>query len=246
MVSASSSTPASPKSSTSLFDSLHLFLFVVVLLTLFGFYYEYVNRAADKEDSRYATLQAATASSDAQNKAAQAQNAQSIAALANQSLVLEGQVSNLAAAIGKRDNALTVQTTAVPKLSPTDLGNQWGAVALEPSPQVDASGAFIVPLPLAQKSVVAIMTVPVLQKDKADLQSEVTAKSSVITNDVSTLADERSAHLSDNATCKADKKLLTEKVDKVTKDARRSKIRSFLFGFGVGAGATVAVVVRYL
>ena len=239
-------TGTTVQSSTSIFDGLHLFLFVVVLLTLFGFYYEYVSRAADKEDSRYATLQAATASSDAQNKAAQAQNAQSIAALANQSRVLEGQVSNLAASIGKRDTALTVQTTAVPKLSPTDLGKQWGALTEYNGVDVDASGNFIVPLPLAQKSVVAIMTVPVLQKDKADLQSEVAAKSSVIANDVSTLADERSAHLSDNATCKADKKLLTEKVDKVTKDARRSKIRSFLFGFGVGAGATVAVVVRYL
>ena len=210
-----------------------------------GFGYKIISAQADKSDAKFLALQSVAAATDKQNSAIQQQIVQRLSELANENQRLESQVLTLATAISKRDSALTVQTTSVPRLTPTELGNQWGAVSAEPSPQVDASGAFLVPVPLAQKSVVALMTVPVLQADKKDLQAEVTAKSGIISNDASALSSEKQAHLSDNATCKADKQALVAQVNKVTKDARRSKIKAFLYGVGVGAGATVAIVVRY-
>ena len=237
---AKSTAPAS-----SLFNKWHVALILVALLLVSLLGYKIISAQADRADARFAAAQAAAAASDKQNAAIQQQIVQRLSELASENQRLEGQVFTLATAINKRDTALTVQTSTVPKLTPTELGNQWGAVAAEPSPQVDATGNFVVPVPLAQKSVVALMTVPVLQADKRDLQSEVTAKTSIISNDASALSSEKQVHLSDNATCKADKQALTAQVDKVKKDARRGKIRSFLYGVGVGAGATVFTVVRY-
>ena len=207
--------------------------------------YEIISRQADRADAKFAAAQAAAQASDKQNATVQQQITQQIAALANQNAALQNQVLTLAQAIAHRDSALTVQTEAVPKLTPTDLGNQWGSVASEPAPQLDASGAFLVPLPLAQKSAVALMTVPVLQQDKKDLQGMVDTQRSVISNNVTALSFEKQAHLSDNAACKADKLALTDQVSKVKKDARRGKIKSFIYGAGVGIGLTVAIVVRY-
>lgn len=230
----------------SLFDKWHVALVITVLLLLGVVGYKIISAQADRADARFAAAQAVAAASDKTNAAIQQQIVQRLSELANENQRLESQVLTLAQAINKRDSALTVQTASVPRLTPTELGNQWGAVSAEPSPQVDASGAFLVPVPLAQKSVVALMAVPVLQADKKDLQAEVTAKSSIITNDASALSSEKQAHLSDNTTCKADKQVLVAQVDKAKKDARRGKIKVFLYGVGVGAGATVAIVVRYL
>ena len=235
-----------PTPTSNLFDKTHLALALFVVLLSGGLGYKVISAQADRSDARFAAAQAAAAASDKQDAALQQQIVQRLSELTNENQRLEDQVLTLAAAISKRDTTLTVQTSAVPKLTPTELGNQWGAVAAEPSPQVDASGAFVVPVPLAQKSLVALMTVPVLQADKRDLQSEVTAKASVISNDASALSSEKQAHLADNATCKADKQELVAQVDRVKKDARRGKIRSFLYGVGVGAGATIFTVVRYL
>ena len=231
---------------TALFDKTHLALALAVLLLVAGLGYKIISNQADKADTKFAAAQSVAAATDKQNAAIQQQIVQRLSELASENQRLEGQVVTLASAISKRDSVLTTQTAALPSLTPTQLGNQWGALSAEPSPQVDATGNFSVPVPLAQKSVIALMTVPVLQKDKVDLQSEVEAKSSIIVNDGTALLSEKQAHISDNVACKADKQMLTAKVDKVTKDARRGKIRAFMFGVGIGVGATVAIVVRYL
>lgn len=226
-------------------DRVHLALAGVVLAASLFVGYEIISRQADRADAKFSAAQAAAQASDRQNSAIQQQIASQIAALAQENQRLENAVLTLSQAIAHRDSALTVQTTSVPRLAPTDLGNQWGAVATEPPPQLDLSGAFLVPVPLAQKSLVALLTVPVLTQDKGDLQKIVDTQRGVITNDVGTLSAERESHLSDNLTCKSDKQALTAQIDKVKKDARRGKIRSFLYGAGVGAGITVAIVVKY-
>jgi hypothetical protein len=91
-------------------------------------------------------------------------------------------------------------------------------------------------MPLAQKSLTALENVPVFQKDKADLLLSLSDQTQATKNSDSALGKEQLAHVSDNNACKSDKLALTSQISKVKADARRSKIRSFLFGLGTGAG----------
>jgi formate-dependent nitrite reductase cytochrome c552 subunit len=97
---------------------------------------------------------------------------------------------------------------------------------------------------LAQKSVIALELVPVLQQDKRDLQASLDKDAQVISNDGAALGKEQAAHFSDKAACTADKNTLKADLDQVKADARKGKIRWFLYGVGAGIGATIAFVLR--
>jgi hypothetical protein len=108
---------------------------------------------------------------------------------------------------------------------------------------IDPQGNFLAPLPLAQKSLTALLAVPVLQADKKDLTAQVDAEKTALANSDKALGLERQAHASDNAACTADKKSLSAQIDKVKADARRSKFKWFLTGFVSGAATVLLHVI---
>jgi biopolymer transport protein ExbD len=223
-------------------DALHLTMAVLIILALVGIDYLFVSKRAELADARSRTSEQVAAQVDKANTTFQAQTAAQIATLAAQNVQLQTTVKALADAIATRDHALVVQTGVVEKMTPTDLGRQWGASAAEPAPGVNGSGNFEVSLPLAQKSTVALTTVPVLQKDKADLQASVDKQSQVIANGATALDAEKQAHANDVQECKADKRALSDQITQVKADARKSGFRKFLYGALTGVGIMLRFV----
>jgi hypothetical protein len=213
----------------------------MLALAICGVGYEHVSRVADSANARTEAAQQTAELKDKQNSVLQAQLTQQNNLLIATNQRFESQVLTLRQAITSRDRELSTQTVTVPSLTPTDLGAKWAALAVEPVPQIDSSGNFQVPVPLAQKSVVALMSVPVLQKDVTDLNNTIKLKDSVITNDSTILTNEKSAHRSDVETCKTDKLALSSEIKSVKSDARRGKIKSFVYG---ALATAVAIAIK--
>jgi len=226
------------------FGASHLVLIACLAAALLGAIYLWDSKAADRADARAALAQALSAQKDKDNAALQKTNADQQAQFARQNAALQGEVSSLASAVAKRDATFQTHAAAVPTLAPPALAIEWGKAASEPAPVVDTSGNALVPLPLAQKSVIALELVPVLQQDKRDLQASLDKDAQVISNDGAALGKEQAAHFSDKAACTADKNTLKADLDQAKADARKGKIRWFLYGVGAGIGATIAFVLR--
>ena len=238
------------------FGASHLVLIILLGISLLGAFYLFDSRRTQAADQRAAIAQlkeqqaeSTAASADKNNQTLQAQVNQQMAALNARSMQLQQEVASLTQAIATRDSTLKAQTTQIVTLAPPALATQWGAAATEPAPSIDASGNFLVPLSLAQKSMSALITIPVLTQDKADLQSQVDNQKQIISNDANTLALERQAHQSDNATCTVDKTALGAQIDnlkaqnaKTKADARKSKFK--WFGAGYVAGFITGIFVK--
>jgi hypothetical protein len=226
------------------FGVSHLMLIGLLALALVGCCLLWASKSADRADARAALANALSAQKDKDNVAIQKTNADIQAQWARDRAELQGEVSSLASAVAKRDNTFQQHATTIPNLAPPALALEWGKAAGEPAPSVDVSGNAIVPLPLAQKSVIALELVPVLQQDKKDLQAAAGKDAQIISNDSAALGKEQAAHVSDNGACTADKNTLKADLEQVKADARKSKIRWFLYGVGAGIGATIAFVLR--
>ena len=227
------------------FGLSHLILLVLLFVAIFGASYFYTSKRAEVAELRAEASAALAKQADANNVAFQLATKQEIGALKQQNLALTTQVATLAGAIARRDAALQTRKVEIKQLPPTQLATQWGSAAHEPAPTVSTDGNLLTPLPLAQKSLIALEEVPVLQKDKGDLQQSLGIQTQATLNSDAARTREEQAHLSDNLTCKADKTALTDQIDKVKKEATRGKLRTFLYGVGVGIGATVFTVARY-
>jgi len=217
------------------FGASHLVLIVSLCLAVILSVYLWDSKRADQADARAVLAMAHAQASDQQNKMFQVQVTQQIAALAEQNKALQSQVFMLVSAIAQRDAALSVKTQEIKTLPPTTLATQWGAAAQEPAPTIDDKGNFLATLPLAQKSLVALATVPVLQSDKQDLQTALDKERQVVVNDASVLSKEQSAHLADVNACKADLQASKAETAKAKADGRKGKIKSFLYGLVTGA-----------
>lgn len=239
-------TPTSPVKASTSNAKLYAFGALLVILTSTWLFYGYTKRQAAKADAKYVAAQTAAVSLDKQNKAIQADIENKLDALMTQNQKLQGQVTVLSSSVGKRDTILVQQTAQVPKLSPTDLSHLWGTLTNEPPPLSDQNGAFEVPAPVAQKSVDALLSVPVLQSDKEDLLAQIGDYQQVVSNLQDAKSLEIQAHTSDNASCTADKLVLTTEINKVKKDARRGKIKSFVYGYAAGFASGFVVAFRVL
>jgi hypothetical protein len=226
------------------FGVSHLVLIVCVLIALVGAIYFWDSKAADRADARANLAQALSDQKDKDNAALQKSNIDQQAQFVRQNAALQSAVSSLASAVAKRDATFQTHAAAIPTLAPPALAIEWGKAASEPTPVVDTSGNALVPLPLAQKSVIALELVPVLQQDKRDLQSASGKDAQIISNDSAALGKEQAAHVSDQAACTADRNALKADLSQVKADARVSKIHWFLYGVGAGIGFTVAFVLR--
>lgn len=225
---------------------LYTCLALLVILSGVWLFYGYTKRQAAVADARYNAAQTIAATLDKQNKAIQVEIEHKLDDLMTQNQKLQSQVTVLSGSIDKRDTVLVQKTAQVPKMSPTELSHLWGSLTNEPPPLADLSGAFQVPAPVAQKSVDALLAVPVLESDKEDLIAQIGDYKQVIANLQDANGLEKQAHSSDNAACTADKLVLTTEITKVKKDARRGKIRSFFYGYAAGFASGFVVAFKVL
>lgn len=217
------------------FGTSHFIMLVMIFAALFGASYIYTSKRAELADLRASASEALAKKADADNAAFQNVMRQEIGALKEQNMALASQVSALASSIAQRDAALATRKEEIKQLPPTELATQWGASAHEPAPVVSADGTFAAPMPLAQKSLTALEEVPVLQKDKGDLQQALSIQTQATRNSDAALGKEEQAHLSDVNTCKVDKQALKDEIDKVKKDAARDKRKWGVAGYILGA-----------
>jgi hypothetical protein len=227
------SLPAQEKKIIS-YGLSHLVLLVACFVALLGCVYLYDSKRAELADTRATAAEAKAQVADQQNAGVQVQTQRQMAALAQQNQFLQNQIAALASAIAQRDAALAGQRQEIAGLAPPALAQEWGAAAQETAPPVDSQGHFLASLPLAQKSLSALISVATLQADNRDLTKQATELKQIISNDAGLLANERAAHQSDVAACTADKAALQAEVKKVKADARRSKIKWCLGGFAAG------------
>lgn len=212
------------------FTKSHLVLAALLALAIFGCIHLYDARQADKADATAATSAAIAKEKDAENAQLQQQNAALQAQLAANEAQQEQTAAALIAAAKAIQASTQQQVNKIPTLPPSQLAVQWGAAAQEPAPAIDAAGMFQVPLPLAQKSTVALIEVPSLTSQNEKLTDANTALNGALSDADKQLDSEKAAHLGDNQTCAADKKALQDEVVKVKKDARRRSLKYMLLG----------------
>lgn len=225
------------------FGLSHLVLIILLFIVTIGAFYEYDSRRADRASDIAKAASVAAQNIAESNKAFQALTAKQVSQLADQNKSLQNTISQLASSLTSQNVALAQKTQAVSSLPPSALSAQWGSAASEPAPVLDANGNFVTPLPLAQKSYVALVTVPALQSDEKNLQQQVTAESQLASNNEKQFDAEVSAHQKDNSACKAEETDLNDQLKKAKAEARKDKIKRFVEGALFGA---VAVAVKFL
>jgi hypothetical protein len=146
------------------------------------------------------------------------QNKQQIDALTQQNTTLQNEITTIIASINARDAQLDSDRKKIKDLPPDQLATKWGAAANQPAPAISPTGDFLAPLPLAQASVDALIQVPVLTKDKADLQSSLKDETQVADN-------EKKQHTLDNETCAATIKTKDAQISDIKAQARKREAK---------------------
>lgn len=180
----------------------HLFLLVAIVVLVIGSVYGVESILASRAHENFLQEQAILKQFQEQNAQIQKETSAHIDALTQQNTVLQQQLTTLAAAITVRDTQLIKDREQIKTLPPTQLSAKWGTVANEPAPALTAGNDFIVPITLAQKSVDALVTLPVLEQDKKDLETQLITETSVANNNDTKFQDEKKAHQSDQEACK--------------------------------------------
>lgn len=188
-------------------DRTHILLGLgVVLLALFGVY-AIEARIADKAESRAELASAHAADLEKANASFQAQTTAQIAALQTQLLQREASEGKLATQSGS--------------YTAPQVAQQVAAIAKVPEASVTATADSVTfPLPLAQTALTDMQLVPLLTQDKSDLQKS--------------LDLEKSAHVADNQSCKAQVEASEAKTHAVIAQARKGKLKWFAIGVVVG------------
>lgn len=216
----------------------HLFLLGAVAVLVFVGIYGVESLLAKRAHEQYLEQQTILKTFTEQNAQIQQQTKAEIDALAQQNVILQQQFTALASAIAARDAQLIVQRQQIKTLPPPQLAIKWGEVANEPAPQVDSNGNAIVPLPLAQKSVDALIQVPVLTQDVKDLKNQLTQQTTIAYNNDQKYQDEVKSHKSDNETNAQTVKTKDSEIKDLKAAARKRNIIIAVIagalGFGLG------------
>lgn len=215
----------------------HLFLLAaVVILTVVGIYSIESLIAKRTHDTRIED-QAILVQMQKQNEQTQAASKAEIDALTQQNAQLAQQFQAAIAAMAARDAQLLKDRQEIKTLPPSQLATKWGAAANEAAPTIATNGDFDVPLPLAQKSVDALIQVPVLSKDNTDLKTSLTAETQTAANNEKKFEDEQKAHNSDNETCKQAITTKDAEIENVKAQARKRNfliaVISAIIGYGL-------------
>lgn len=149
--------------------------------------------------------------------------------------------------IAQRQVVYQTQVATDKTLPMPDLGNRWAQLASLKPDDITATTAGITVTPQgALDTVTDLEQVPVLTANLADvnsekdnLASELTASNGVNSDLITQVAGLKTAAVDADKSCKA-------QVASVKATARKGKLRSFLYGVGVGAGAVTVLVLHAL
>lgn len=180
----------------------HLFLLVAIVVLVIGSIYGIESILSSHAHESFLQQQAILQQFQEQNKLIQTQTKAEIETLTQQNVILQQQLTTLTVAIASRDAQLVKDREQIKTLPPPQLAIKWGTAANEPAPVLDSNNNFVVPFPLGVKSVDALITVPILEKDKTDLQTQLTVETTVANNNDVKFQDEKKAHGSDQEACK--------------------------------------------
>jgi len=214
----------------------HLFLLVAIVVLVIGSVYGIESMLANRAHETFLQQQAILQQFQDQNKQVQAQTKAEIDALTQQNTVLQQQLSTLTVAIATRDAQLVKDRAQIKTLPPSELATKWGTVANEPAPSLDSNNNFIVPFPLGVKSVDALVTVPVLEQDKKDLQTQLVAETNVANNNDGKFQDEKKAHQSDQEACKQTIVTKDAEIKDIKAKNRKRNILVAIIGVALGFG----------
>ena len=213
----------------------HLILLAIVGVLILGGIYGVESLQAKHDHEQFLQNQALLQTVVQQNQITQQESKARIDSLAQQNAAVLQQLATLEASIAARDAQLFKDREQVKTLPPVQLSAKWGEAAKEPAPPIDANGNFVAPLPLVQKSVDALITLPVLTQDNADLKKQVQDQTTIATNNDLKFQSEVKAHTSDNNTCKATVETKNSEIKDLKASARKREIIiavvSAIFGY---------------
>src|SRR5208337_1606161 len=184
----------------------------------------YVQTKARSEAAQQQAVIAAAIT--ASNTALQTSTKQQVDALIEDSKQKDAQITVLISALSKRqvvENNLPKQNAT---LSATQVAQQLGGVA--------QGDDVVLPLSNAQSVLTAVQLVPLLQKEKSDLQATNGLLQTEVSNGVQALNLERTAHKSDNDANAAIIKGKDLDILAIKAQARKSKMKWFGIGVVVG------------
>src|SRR6266480_517173 len=211
----------------------HLFLLIAVVVLAVGSVYGVESLIARRAHDSFVQQQALLAQLQKNNEQTQAASKAEIDALTAQNAQLLQQFQAAMAAMAARDAQLFKDRQEIKTLPPSQLATKWGAAANEPAPVI-SGGNFEVPLPLAQKSVDALIQVPVLSKDNTDLKTSLTAETQIASNNEGKFEAEQKAHTSDSETCKQTIITKNAEIKDVKAQARKQSIIVAVVSLAVG------------
>jgi len=214
----------------------HLFLLLAVGVLVIGSIYGIESILARRAHDQHVEDMALLAQMQKANEQTQATTQKQIDTLTQQNANLQTQLTGLSASIVARDAQLFKDRQDIKTLPPSQLATKWGAAANEAAPTISTNGDFDVPLPLAQKSVDALIQVPVLSKDNTDLKASLTAEMQIATNNQTKFEDEKKAHTSDNDTCKQTIVTKDAEIKDVKAQARKRNILIAIISAVIGYG----------
>lgn len=212
----------------------HLISLAIIVALSFGAIYGVESMMANARHEAWLQVQAISDAKDKANAQVQSDNEKKYEAVLQQNAVLQQQVVQILNVNAQLTANLEKQKVEIKTLPAPALAAKWGGAAEEPAPQIDAQGQFIVPLPLAQKSVIALVSVPVLQTENKNLADGLAKETTIANNNASSLDSEKKAHTSDNDTCKVDKDTLKAEIKDVKAQARKGKLKWFFIGLVTG------------
>ncbi len=223
-----------------------IIVFIIVAAMLLGTS-KYLSVVADR-DKEQATIATQTLAVQHSKDVVAAQQAQqdnqqyqaTVAALAQQN-------TQLASASANRTVVLQQQQANDRTLPMPDLGNRWASlISAQPGELVATTSGITVSPSAALTTTEALEQVPVLRQNLADAQIQISngqtelAKANVVIADQATEVTGLNTEIVDQKKAD-DKTLAAEKAN-----ARKGKLRSFLYGVGVGAGVAIGIVIKYV
>lgn len=176
----------------------------------------------------------------AQVAIAQKNNQDLIIQLSQQNAILQTQQV-------QRQVVYTQQVTADKAMPLPDLGNRWAQLAkLNPGDITATTQGITVTPQGALQTTTMLEQLPVAQsnlddvtKQRDNLNTELDSTKTVNSSLVTQVAGLQTAAVDQDKACKAE-------ITSVKADARKGKLRSFLYGVGVGAGAVTVLVLHSL
>jgi hypothetical protein len=224
-----------------------IILALIISLAMLLGSFKYLSVVADR-DKQQANIAAQTLVVQHDKDVALAQQAQQDATSYKATVAaLSQQNAQLVAASASRTIVLQQQQATDKTLPMPDLGNRWASlIDAQPGDLTATTAGITVDPAAAIGTVVALEQVPVLKQNLADAQTQVSngqaelAKANTVITDQAQQIDGLGTELTDQKTADA-KELTAEKAS-----ARKGKLKSFLYGVGVGLGGAVAILVRHV